>query len=862
MNRTDHHSSIFASGSRYLAVAVIASLILVAALRQEARAEFRPKVAVVLCEDSYAADTYTSHSSSQALVGLAGLVGVPYRTLTLSELLADPSPDYTSVWFSYCTRVAEAQIAPLTTLLSAHLDAGGSLFFDGPLGRYDPAGIYRGMANAMPFLGIDDDGGAAVEGYAIQTTGSTHPIAARAGYPAGLQLTQGVRSDMEIFGFIDPDDPGSEVLLELVAPNAVDSHPYLVVAEPVPGAKVVAVGAYGTYHAPASPFVHDPPIGFHDNQLVPYLVEALLWAIGPADEPFVGLQLSHAPVTAIGRLDGDWSGVLEATQSTFDYLIELAKKTGVATVYGIVSAFAGDADNWASFRTYGPEIERLGGSIGTHSHTHPFQMSAELDAAGWVTEVADSLQLIRDTLGDQSWTPAANTFINPGGGIVLLDYGNFFADVELYMTHGFEQLTPYSSGVMGFGLPDGVAPRPVVNNTPVPDFIWLFVDEFIYSVDQAAMGQANILDYYQNTVGRGVLYNQMWHDYAISDLDLDRHDLSSPIAPLFDVNGDHFATSRIYAPSVPELTGKMHIAHGAGLSSVMSGQDLVATLDYSTLSAAHSAHVAGMGLRVNGGDQPISSVTIDGAAHHGFTADTVILPAADQDSHTVVIGFGETPEAEIRLTHISKPFEELEVAQQELKVWLADPGLASNFCFAMAPSTVVLHADTYQRTGEAESCGQVAFDSSTQLVTAKTFDTGDRFFVTGTERALQDASIAGDVVTLELAPGSEAPVFLQASAAPRQVLVAGEEVAVTLDSGRFSVTVPQSSDSIAIEVRLSRDDPIPPIDCASPVQADNPACAPEPSGCGCKVAPRSSSRHLYVLALFALLVIPLRRRRR
>ena len=827
-------------GWRVLALGIV----LVAALGRVEAAEYRPHVAIVLCEDSYVIDSFTAHSSGQALVGLAGLVGVPYTTVTLSELLTDPSPTYTSVWFGYCTQLSDWYVNALGNFLGAHIDRGGSVFLDGPLGRYDMAGVYRGMAASLPFLGIDDRGGAAVTGFSIRTTAANHVIAKRAGHAGGSKLAPWVRADMETVAPLDPDAPGSAVLLELVAPGQTESYPYLAVSEPGNGARVVAVGAYGTYHAAASPYLHDPPTGFFDNRVMPYLVEALLWALGPADQPFVGLQLSHAPMTVIGRLDGDWSGEEEASRRTLDYVVELGKQTGVATVYGIVSGFASDMDNWPVFRTYGPSLETLGGAIASHSHNHPFHMSQELDDAGWTTEVPNSLATIRAALRSDTWTPAVRAFINPGDTIGLGDYDRVLRDIDLYMTHGFEQLTPYSSGVMSFGLASTGATvplRPVVNNTPVPDFIWLFTDEYVHTVAEAVAGQEEILDYYQKTVGRGVLYNQMWHDYAISDLDTERHDGGSPIEPMFDITGQYVATHRVYAPSVTELTGKLYIAHGVALTSQSNGDELVVDLDYTGVAATHLEELAGMGLRVNASNRPIGSVMVDGMPHHAFTSDTVILPAAKQTSQTVTIHFADAAEPGARLTYISKPFGQVtaDSGGAGLQVVLAQPGLTTRFCLAAPRQTVILDASSYRRPGDAgasgsdEFCGLVAYEASTSRVIAQPFDTGDRVYIQASDRMITHAEFTGERVVLEIAPGSEGTIVFEAAVAPGAARFAGEPVAIDTTMDRFVVSIPESKKSASLELDLT--------------------AAPAPAGCGCIVSKDSSSPGPDALAMLVFL---------
>ncbi|MCG8417036.1 MAG: hypothetical protein MJE77_03710 [Proteobacteria bacterium] len=832
-----------------IAVAAAALLALLAN-SGEARGEFQPRVAIVMCQDTYAEGWFDAHSSSQGMVGLAGLVGVPYRTLTLGELLSEPSPSYTSIWFSWCQFIAEEHIPSLIALLQTHLSSGGSLFLDGPLGTAyrDSSNVeqYRDMKEAFPFLNLVDKYWGDVVERPIYTTDSTHPIAVRVGHAGGTQLTQGIPDTSDGFGFINGRVTGSEVLLEIAAPtdDASDvgpralGYPFLVVTEPGDGAKIAAIGSYGNYLGPGAPFRNEAPAGFYQNGLMPYLVETLLWLVGPDDSAFASVQLSHAPMTVIGRVDGDWSHTPDATVATFDYLADLARHTGVATVYGIVSVYAVEA-SWNGFIECGGELQELGGSIGSHSHTHNYQMSEELDDAGWNTEVAGSMHLIRDSLFAADYVPDTYAFINPGGAIQSRDYGKFFPAIDLYMTHGGETIVPYSSGVMGFGLPDGVEPVPVINNTAAPDFQWLYLDEWVYTVQQAADIQRMLLDYYQNTVGRGVLYNQMWHDYAISNLDKPLHYPDTPtVLPLFDVNRAHFESNRIYAPSVRELMGKMHLAHKVGITSSENGNSLAVDLDYAAVPDEHRAYVTGMGVRVNGSAQPIAQVTVDDAPHHAFTDNTVILPPADGEKQQLSIQLGTPAQDAIRLTHISKPLDQIEYQGDEFKVWLGSPGLFTQFCIAGPKSVVILDASWYTRMGSSELCGHMVYGSTSPSFRAHMLDTGDHdLYVAGAGRTIDQADWSEGILRLTIAAGGDAAMIdFESARAPDTVLVAGEQVDVELDGSAFSVEVPSSTDQVLVEIRM------PAIDGGD---------GEPPGGCGC-IAGRPEPAGHGGLALFLL----------
>lgn len=768
-----------------------------AALAVEGRADaaaHEPRVAVILCEDTYAASWELAQMSSHALVGLAGLAGVPYDTLLLSELVARPASDYSSVWFSSCPYLSDASMAALTAFLSPYMQSGGTVLLDGPIGMLSTSGggegSYRGTGDTEPILEVGAGGWYDIGGYAVHTTDAMHPISQWAGHPAFTPLTQGIAEGLDVVTLVDENAPGSAILLELVSSSQPSRYPYLVVTEPPGGGKVVAISSYGSYVGAATCFRNEASSGFFDNLLLPYLIEAALWLVGPEDEPFVSLLLSHAPMTAIGRLDADWSNDAEATRLTFEYLLELAWATGVVPVYAIVSTFAPEA-GWETFRAPGVEIEALAGALGSHSATHVNEMSDELDEPGWAREVAGSLQSIRQALSGPDFGPAVEVFINPGNTIRMGDYGRFFSDVSMFMTHGFETVTPYASGVMGFGLPAGVPLRPVVNNTPAPDFQWLYLSEWGYTVDEAATIQARILDYYQQTVGRGVLYNQMWHDYSIggNDPPVNDPDAASTL-PLYDVNWMHFQTRPIYAPGIAELVDKLHLAHAVRLSSEVDGMELHARLDFSGIQAS-LVHVASMGLRINHADQPIVAVTVDGMPHPAFTDDTVILPPARERIQEVRVYLDPaTPARMPRLTYLSKPLGGVTQVGGELEVTLARPGETTRFCLEAPLSAVVLHADAYAWTDETRVCGMVGYDSVTDTIRTVSLLAAPALQVRSTERAIErvDESATGRV-QLVLGAGLPGAVRFAAAEQPAAVMVDDVPVDAPLIDGELTVEV-------------------------------------------------------------------------
>ncbi|MBT8466619.1 MAG: hypothetical protein KJO57_18230 [Deltaproteobacteria bacterium] len=763
-------------------------------------ASYDPYVAVVMCEDTYAADWLQAQMSSQAFVGIAGLVGVPYATITVQELLdGDPSA-YTSIWISRCGWVAPERYDALLAALSAYLAQGGSLLMDGPLGTsYQDAmgeNVWRGAAALGPALNVALDNWHELSTYRVRMTSGAHPVHTRVGLAQGTTLTQGAAAGTEVIEIADPAAPGSAVLLELVSPNQTVTFPYLSTTTSS-GGKVIVISGYGTWMGAASVFRNfgAAPLGFDDNLLLPYMVEAIQWLIAP-DEPVVGLQLSHAGMTAIGRVDDDESERPGLQDRTLDFLLELAETTGVDAALAIVTSRANSGGNWSLFGgPKGAQLEKLGGLMGSHSHIHDYDMSVNLTDAQFAAEVGPSLDIVEAELAPIRAITPPRVFINPGSTIRNEDYSLVFAESDLYFTHGYEQALNYASGVMGFALDPGVAPKPVVVNAPVPDFQWLYLVDpsWVWSPAEVASLQTQILGWFQNSLGRGALYNEMWHDYGIGG-DPPAQFPGETAQPLYDAHLAFFADNEVYAPSVAELIHKLHAARNTYFSSsidVPTG-DLIVTLDLSALSTEQRAALSGMGLRTSSGTTPIESVTIDGAAHFAFTGNTVVLPPASAASMSVrlQLGGGATG-PEPRLEFISKPYAEFTTGSDGAIVELARPEETTKLCVRAAAEFIVLGAASQTRDAPDRLCAQTAHSSHQRKPRVVRLDNAHGLLLLNADRTVELARVEDGNASLLLGGGSAAGnVEFEAQVAPLGVSLDGAPAATTPTADGFAVTLP------------------------------------------------------------------------
>jgi hypothetical protein len=794
----------------------------------EAWAAYAPKVAVVLCEQTYATSRGTSQMSSQGLVGLAGLVGAPYETLTLTELFARPVGSFTSVWFSACSVLSDANLATVTGYLSAQLAQGGSVLMDGPIGAYQsPANptddpVYHGSHATDPILNVASMSFQDVKDYTVRVPAAAHVLSALPGWAPGSVLTQGLGGGGEFIQLANPAQAGSQVLLEVS--NGTRTLPYLVTTKPAAG-RVLAISSYGSDAGAATPFRNVLPRGFYDNLLLPRLIEAATWLLaGSAGETAVGLQLSHAPMTAVVRLDADQSDSKTATEAALTYLTQLARDTGVNTAYAVVSSFA-QRSNWDGFAPFIAELEHQGGAVGSHSHTHNNNMSEQLDPTFWDVEVRQSLGLIRDHFTAGSLQPQAKFFINPGNQIMWGDYNRFFKDITTFFTHGYENAVPYMSGISAFGLPGGTGPVALFSDSPSPDYQWLYDPEWDYPIATSSAYQTQILNYFQTRVGRGALYNQMWHDYAINGDHL-KHYVDQLPAAMFEANRAHFARERIFAPGIYEATSKMNLGQRAGITAQTSGSVVTTSLDLSRLGAEDRLALAGMGLRIDG--KTIVSATVDGAEYGAFTTDSVILPAAHAGSMVVVVRTGDGAAATTpRLTYISKAATPTLEAGKSLKVDLAVPGLFTKFCAVLPASHVILGVDRYAPVGN-ETCGALLYGAASASFEARALVGPKALSITAADRRISNVSSAGAIATLAVAGGSAADkIIFRASAAPIGVKVGGAAVAmVDQGGGSYAVTLgTDAAGAVAIEF-VAEPMPVPDPPDAMPMPVQDAAPMP------------------------------------
>jgi len=277
-------------------------------------------------------------------------------------------------------------------------------------------------------------------------------------------------------------------------------------------------------------------------------------------------------------------------------------------------------------------------------------------------------------------------FINPGNPIRYEHLERFADTVDLYMTHGYELSVPYATGVMRWNLAGDHPELPLVYNSPAPDFYWLY-DGRGYSDQEAVDTQAAILAWYRQTVGRGVLYNHMWHDYAIEEGEMTAPDRLE----LFDLHADFVSTEPVYLPTIPELEAKLRLAKHVQRNTVWGVDSVDVLLDLSSVGGPDALQIAGMGLRIGQiGHDVITTVVVDGQTHGAFTDDVVTLPAPVTALMNVHVELGTTADRTSRVTYSSKQLRSAQLTGDGLELSLANPSATTRLCLEIVDSTPVI----------------------------------------------------------------------------------------------------------------------------------------------------------------------------
>ena len=744
----------------------------------------QPRLAIFLSKTSYHHAWETSQLAGHGWVGIATLAGIPYDTLFVEEMPGDQElSKYSTLVFAQTTLVDDATYSQIVLRLRAYLARNHSVMLDGPLATKDENEKERDHHALDDLLGLEYKGLLGGTEYRIRVTSNDHYVTRE------LEVSQFVTPVLASATNVLQPRSGGSVLL--VSTDGEHSFPYLSCAT-LGSSRVVLVSDFGTSAGAGTFFRNDPPQVAYANELWNALIRAVQWATyGDVDVPFPAPQLSNANLTAVVRFDGDNSGDLNYQLKTLNFLTGVAQDTGVVPLYTWVSSFVKKA-GWDKLAPLGKGLENLGGEIGTHSKFH--EIDRKMTPDRWREELDGSIAEIEENMRAQG-VPIRKiqSMINPGDTIPMEDYREVAARFSFYMTHGLEQSVPLAFGNMTW-FTGANKDFVVLENSPHPDYQWFYDPTWSYTTAQITANEEAIFDHMFHNVGRGVIFNEMWHDYSISSAPVhegkDKRITNQNNFPFYEAMKTKFGTLPIYCPEPQELAQKLRAMAQWNYSWKASDNSIEMTLDLSSLRLNDTAEsLGGMGIRVENTRQFIHSVLIDGRVHPAFDDHLLILPnLTPGKKHSITIKLGAQPTTAPHLTYLSKQMTEAAPTPTGLAFNVKAKSKA-RFSIAVAQPAIVLNAD-WQEWDDSNGHikGFVRSDRRIELVQVQT----SGFHLTRASAPILAVKENPGTTALRLAAPSPEPALigLRSDQQLRRATLAGQDLKITNIGRTYEVELP------------------------------------------------------------------------
>ena len=744
----------------------------------------QPRLAIFLSKTSYHHAWETSQLAGHGWVGIATLAGIPYDTLFVEEMPGDQElSKYSTLVFAQTTLVDDATYSQIVLRLRAYLARNHSVMLDGPLATKDENEKERDHHALDDLLGLEYKGLLGGTEYRIRVTSNDHYVTRE------LEVSQFVTPVLASATNVLQPRSGGSVLL--VSTDGEHSFPYLSCAT-LGSSRVVLVSDFGTSAGAGTFFRNDQPQVAYANELWNALIRAVQWATyGDVDVPFPAPQLSNANLTAVVRFDGDNSGDLNYQLKTLNFLTGVAQDTGVVPLYTWVSSFVKKA-GWDKLAPLGKGLENLGGEIGTHSKFH--EIDRKMTPDRWREELDGSIAEIEENMRAQG-VPIRKiqSMINPGDTIPMEDYGEVAARFSFYMTHGLEQSVPLAFGNMTW-FTGANKDFVVLENSPHPDYQWFYDPTWSYTTAQITANEEAIFDHMFHNVGRGVIFNEMWHDYSISSAPVhegkDKRITNQNNFPFYEAMKTKFGTLPIYCPEPQELAQKLRAMAQWNYSWKASDNSIEMTLDLSSLRLNDTAEsLGGMGIRVENTRQFIHSVLIDGRVHPAFDDHLLILPnLTPGKKHSITIKLGAQPTTAPHLTYLSKQMTEAAPTPTGLAFNVKAKSKA-RFSIAVAQPAIVLNAD-WQEWDDSNGHikGFVRSDRRIELVQVQT----SGFHLTRASAPILAVKENPGTTALRLAAPSPEPALigLRSDQQLRRATLAGQDLKITNIGRTYEVELP------------------------------------------------------------------------
>jgi len=659
---------------------------------------------------------------------------------------------------------------------------GGHLIIEGPLAINDETSKdldHRSLDSLleMKWIGFKGDSSAR-----IKVTANHHFITKL--FETGQSITQHLENGLNILQFKEE----GEVLLH--SSNGQESYPFLSCKE-IGKSRIILISDLSTWSGVASFFRNEPPQVFYANQIYEILVRTIYYALyGDIKNPFPVPQLSNAQLTAIVRLDSDVSENLDYQIKTINYLVAMAKESGVVPLYCWISSGATKA-GWPNLAPLAKKIEDVGGQIGSHSKYH--NIDQEMTDQRWKEELDGSVKEIEFGTSDLGFPIGkVDMFINPGNTIPLYDYEEVAKRFSFMMTHGFCQNMP-----LGYGNCTWYTGQNrefvVLEEIPNMDYQWFYDPSWSYTTEQITAYEEAIFDHMFDNVGRGVIFNEAWHDYSINSAQFNKGKriINESNIAFYDAMRENFSTHDIYCPEPEDLANKLRAMAQWDYSWSWENNLLEIQLD---LSDVHDDSIAkytgGMGIKIENTHSYIQQVFINDQPHAAFSDRLVILPNLKKGVNKIRISLGPQPAENAHLTFVSKRMPSVKKNDNNLEVNLLSRS-KGKFNFYMKESFVLLNADwqEYNRKGDKILNGFVTSDR--QVVMRRT--TLNNFTVTQATLPITDYQESSSNVSLKIKSNgkSDNTLWFDCSREPKSILFDSQKIQEEKKLSKYLLKIPE-----------------------------------------------------------------------
>ena len=650
------------------------------------------KVAVVMSKTSYGIAESETGSAGKAWTAVANLAGLPYETLFVEDLKEEALDNYSLLVLSQCLYLTDAEYAIIDQAVHHFVETGKGVVVDGPTGLYDHEEEFRKNRTLDTYLGMKYLYDAPMDGFRLRVADNDHFITGP--YQADQALSNLLTASLPVLSVSAP----ARTLVQVT--DDIHTYPFAAVMKKGEG-KVAILDGLSARTCIGTSFKNYDPKGFFPSEVYPLLMRTLQWCQwGDVTTPFPSLLLSDGDMTAIIRLDGDGSIYAPSMVQCMDYLIDLAKETGVQSVFSFVSSWATRA-GWHFFVDRARQMQAQGSVIATHTMNH--RLEGLRTEEEFQTQLDGSREEIRENLSVRGFDPGEIRYlINPGNTLAMHQYHQVAKRFDLFMTHGLDQNLEVTYGAMTW-FTDGIR-LPVIGDSPSPDYQWLYDPTWSHTTPEIANYQNLVLDHYCTQIGNGVILDLMWHDYGMSNILYAGPRFISRLPEgtrvfnddnweLYETTRNFWATHNIYCPEPEELAAKMKFLSNAAYQWRWENGALVMDIRFDAETfGKYAKYVGGMAVAVNNMALPIRRVEIDGKPHAAFSDDKVILPCPADARMTVKVYFDSSPAP--RLEYTSKVLKSIAATPAGLEAEVVDHSVA-RLRFRLTEPSVLLGASSY-----------------------------------------------------------------------------------------------------------------------------------------------------------------------